>query len=272
VTAATAVTWLFVPASRPDRFAKAAAAGAGVVIADLEDAVATADKDAARAAVAAELASGTPLAVRINGVGTPWHDADLALVAEHRCPVVLPKAESAADVAAVVAAAASHLVIPLVESATGILRAAELARVDGVCRLAFGNADLAAQLGVDPTDRTALLTARSTLVLASVSAGIAPPIDGVTLELREQAIAREDAEHGRSLGFGGKLCIHPSQVTAVEDAFAPTDEEIAWARRVVAAVGSGAGVGVVDGTMVDRPVILRAESVLSRAAGRPPTR
>jgi len=269
LNAVQGVSWLFVPGSRPDRFAKAAHSGASVVIADLEDAVAEADKESARASVAAALAAGSKLAVRINGVGSPWYNDDLALVAELSCIVLLPKAEDSRDAAHVVDAARSHLVVPIIESAAGVLRLNELARTPGVARLALGNADLSAQLGTIPSDQTALLATRSMLVLASAAAGVHPPIDGVTLALRNPEATRVDAAHARRLGFGGKLCVHPAQVEIVDAAFAPTDDEITWARRVLAPSASADdGVSVVDGRMVDRPIRLRAEAILAETARR----
>jgi citrate lyase subunit beta/citryl-CoA lyase len=227
------------------------------------------DKDQSREQVAGELASGTGLAVRINGVGTPWHDQDVAMVAEHSCIVLLPKADSAAALSAVVQAARSGVVVPIMESASGVLNVRELARVEGVARLALGNADLSAQLGTRPDDRTALLTIRSMLVLASAEAGLSAPIDGVTLNVRHPEAAADDARHALSLGFGGKLCIHPTQVSPVDRAFAPTQEDVAWARRVLETRDDSAGgVTVVEGDMVDRPVWLRAAAILERHAVR----
>ncbi|GAB7007875.1 CoA ester lyase [Nocardioides sp. AN3] len=257
-----ATTWLFVPASRPDRFDKALANGADVVIIDLEDAVAPADKAAARAAAATYLATGAQVAVRINPPGTPWHDRDLDLVATHRPTVILPKAEEAAAVAAISERARAAM-IPLIESALGTLNAPAIARTSGVCRLALGNVDLAAQLGVNPADRTALQWSRSMLVTASVAAGIAAPIDGVTLDVTDSDAAADDARHGHRLGFGAKLCIHPAQVAAVRTAFAPSEADVAWAQRIIEAAGAIDGVAVVDGAMVDRPVVLRAQSILA---------
>lgn len=246
---------LFVPATRPDRFAKAAASGADAVILDLEDAVAAADKDTARAALTADL--GLPVLLRINAAGTEWHKADLAAAA--RLPlaaVILPKAEEAATVAAV-AEATGHPVIALIETARGLAAARSIA---GAARqLAFGSVDFCADLGC-AHDRAMLLPARFELVLASRLAGIAPPIDGVTLRI-EGPEPGSDAAHARALGMGGKLCIHPAQVAPVLAAFATTAAEIDWATRVLA---SGDGAVAVDGEMVDEPVRARARAILSR--------
>lgn len=250
---------LFVPASRPDRFDKALAAGAHGVIVDLEDAVAPPDKDSARRAVADWLAAGGDAIIRVNAADTRWHDADVALAVDFGCPVMVPKAEDPAVAAAITDRGAGCPVVLLVETPVGVERARELSAAGGVVRLAFGNADLAAELGVAHDDHLALQYARSRLVLASAAAGIAAPLDGVTTSLRDAELVARDARHARRLGFGGKLCVHPSQVPAVVTGFAPTEEELRWAREVVRA---SAGVSAVDGSMVDRPLVARAQRLL----------
>lgn len=250
---------LFVPADRPERFAKAAASGADAVILDLEDAVAAAAKDAARAALACGF-TDLPVLVRINGAGTAWHEADVAAVAALPVAgVILPKAEDA-GAAARLRQAAGCAVIGLVESARGLANARAIAAAEGVERLAFGSIDYCADLGSAHL-RAVLLPARSELVLASRLAGIAAPIDGVTVQLDDLRPV-EDAAHARALGMTGKLCIHPKQIAAVRRAFAPTEAEIGWARRVLA---SGDGAVSVDGAMVDAPVRIRARAILDHA-------
>lgn len=250
---------LFVPADRPDRFAKAAASGADAVILDLEDAVAAGAKSAARAALATNF-TDLPVIVRINAQGSPWHHADLAAVAALPfAAVILPKAEDAATCRAV-AHAAGHPVIALVETARGLANARAIA-ASGVVRLAFGSVDFCADLGCDHL-REVLLPARSELVLASRLAGIAAPLDGVTVQLDDLSISHDDAAHARALGMTGKLCIHPKQVAEVKRAFAPTDAQIDWAHRVLA---SGDGAVSVDGAMVDEPVRIRARAILAQA-------
>ena len=247
-------SFLFVPGDRPDRFAKAAAAGADVVVLDLEDAVAPGAKVAAREHVVAWLAEGHTAVVRVNAAGTEWHADDVAAVRD--AVVMVPKAERPADLDGL------RSVLPLVETARGVAAAHELCRVSSVVRPVFGSIDLAADLGVDPVSRTALLHARSALVLAAAAAGCAPPVDGVTTALSDVDAVRDDTRHAVELGFTGKLCVHPRQVPVVHEAFRPSEEELAWARSVLAA---GDGVTVVDGQMVDRPVLLRAERLRSRA-------
>lgn len=265
--ARAAVTWLFVPGNRPDRFARAAAAGADVVVLDLEDAVAPDAKDAARAEVTGWLrADPRRCAVRVNAA-PPLLDADLAaLAAAGPTVVMLPKAEDPGAVAAVAdRLPGGSCVVALVETARGVLGAAAVAAVPGVVRLAFGSFDLGAELGVDPEHGPAMASARGALVLASAAAGLPGPVDGVTGAVGDVQRLAADVAQARGLGFDGKLCIHPAQVGPVATAFAPSQEELAWAERVLAGAGSN-GVAVVDGRMVDKPVVERARRLL--AVGR----
>lgn len=259
-TVETARTLLFVPGNRPERFDKAAAAGADLVVLDLEDAVAPAEKEQARAAVAAWLAEGHAAAVRVNGADTPWHDDDVAAVAGHAAALVLPKAEPGEALTRL--GAGSIPVLALVETAAGVLDARAVAATPGVRRLAFGSFDLASELGVDPADQLALTSARSQLVFASAAAGIAGPVDGVRGAVDDEEGLREEAGIARRLGFTGKLCIHPRQVGPVADVLRPSEAELAWARSVLAAAEGIDGVAKVDGQMVDKPVVDRARRLL----------
>ena len=250
---------LFVPAHRPDRFAKAAASGADGLILDLEDAVPAAEKDAARAALAVDFTT-LPVLVRVNARGTSWHEADLRAVKALRpAGLILPKAASAQDVA-MVRQATGLPVLALIESAEGLAAARSIA-AGGAARLVFGSIDFCADLGV-AHDRDVLLPVRSELVLASRLAGIAAPVDGVTVALDDPAACEDDARHARRLGMTGKLCIHPRQIDAVQRAFLPLAAEITWAQRVLA---SGDGAVSVDGAMVDEPVRIRARAILAAA-------
>jgi citrate lyase subunit beta/citryl-CoA lyase len=255
---------LFVPGDRPERFDKAIAAGAGLVIVDLEDAVAPPHKAAARDAVAGWLRAERPVALRVNGADTPWFDADVALC---RHPgvvaIVLPKAEDPAVLRDVAAGAPQAALLPLIETALGVAHVETLAAAPRVQRLLFGSIDLQLDLGI-AGDGDELLCFRSRLVLASRLAGIAAPVDGVSTALDDREALTADALRARRLGFGAKLCIHPKQVPVVEAAFAPTPEERAWAERVLAAAEAAQGGAVaVDGRMVDKPVILRARALLA---------
>ena len=260
-------SWLFVPGSRPDRFDKALAAGAGAVIIDLEDAVAPADKQRARDAVVAWLQPWHAVVLRINSADSPWFDADLALCGKPGvAAVMLPKSEHVAMLAAVVRAGAQALV-PLVESAAGITALDALASAPGVQRLAFGSIDLQADLGMRDATEDELLLFRSAIVLASRRADIGAPIDGVTTAIDDAARLQVDVQRARRLGFCGKLCIHPKQVAAVNALFAPAAEEVSWARRVLDAAAAAGGAAIaVDGKMVDKPVLLRAEAIVREAA------
>ncbi|MCD9879730.1 HpcH/HpaI aldolase/citrate lyase family protein [Streptomyces guryensis] len=260
---AAATSLLFVPGHRPDRFDKAASSGADLVIIDLEDAVAPEDKDRARDNAAAWLALGNQAVVRINAPGTPWSERDLAMAADHGCPVMVPKAEDPAVLAELAARTAGRCtLVPLIETALGVEQAREVCATPGVVRAAFGNVDLATQLGVAHDDHTALAHARSRLVLASAAAGISPPIDGVTTAVRDTDALTADIAHARRLGFTGKLCVHPYQLSYVADGFAPTADELHWACTVLQA---GDSVTTVGGRMVDRPVLERARRLLALA-------
>lgn len=251
---------LFVPANRVERFAKAASSGADAIILDLEDAVAKDAKEMARSALDATF-THLPVIVRVNAHGTPWHEDDIAAVA--RLPiagVILPKAEDAAT-ALTVALAIGKPVIALIESAQGLANARSVAAAEGVARLAFGSVDFCADLGCAHL-REVLLPARSELVLASRLAGIAAPLDGVTVQLDDPAVSFADAAHARALGMTGKLCIHPKQIGEIKRAFAPSEAEIDWARLVLA---SGDGAVSVDGALVDEPVRIRARAILTQA-------
>jgi len=252
-------TFLFVPGSRPERFDKAVASGADVVILDLEDAVAPEEKEEARLNVARWLAAGGRAVVRVNGRGTRWFKDDVAL-AVSAAAIVLPKAETPEDINAV--NSGETPVIALLETPKGVLNAEVICAHHSVVRAAFGNVDFAARLGVDPSSVAALAHARSHLVYASSAAECAAPIDGVTTSIQDADQLRADASQARVLGFGAKLLVHPSQVDLVHEVFRPTDAEIRWARSVVD--GMTSGVGVVEGHMIDEPVIQRARALLEQ--------
>lgn len=258
-------SFLFVPGDRPERFAKAVAAGADVVIIDLEDAVAPAHKAQARAAVDDWLRSGGQAWVRVNAADTAHYAEDLTLLgAPGLLGVCLPKAGDGATLAQLAERLpAGLMILPIVESARGVWNAAEIAAAPRVLRLAFGSVDFQHDCGI-LGDGLELLYARSRLVLASAMAGIEPPVDGVTLDLNSQPALLADVEQARQLGFAGKLCVHPKQVPGINQGFAPSAEERAWAERVVAAADAQPGVGAVslDGRLIDAPVVLRARRML----------
>lgn len=258
-------SYLFVPGDRPDRFEKARTSGAHVAILDLEDAVAPGQKDAARDLVTAWLSAERPIYVRVNAPHTPWFAADVrALARPGVAGVLVPKVESPEQLAPVMAQLAGDApIVPILETARGVWQAREIAEHPRVPRVIFGSWDFQLDVGI-PGDDEALLYARSHIVLMSRLAGALPPVDGVTAALDDPARLQADVEQSRRLGFGGKMCIHPKQVAAINAGYGPTAVELAWAREVLAAVAaSGAGALRVAGQMVDRPVIERARRIVA---------
>lgn len=257
-------SYLFVPGNRPDRYAKACATRAGAVIVDLEDAVAPGEKVAARRALEEWLAPGNPVMVRVNAPGSEWFLDDLrACTHAAVVAIVLPKAERGEHVEQVAATCGARPVLPLVETAHGLWNALSVARAPNVQSLLFGSLDLQADLRTSDDD---LVYARSRLVLVSRVAGIAAPVDGVTQAIDDPELLRRDCMRARQLGFAGKLCIHPKQVDIVNRCFAPSPEDTAWAQRVVDAFARSDGnAALLDGRMIDRPVLARAHAILAEA-------
>jgi len=260
-------SFLFVPANRPERYEKALATRAHGVIVDLEDAVAPDDKAAGREALAKWLSDARPVLVRINATSTDWFADDVRICAHAGVAgIVLPKAEQSADVERVATACPGIPVYPLIESARGLWDVLDVARSTSVAAILFGSIDYQADVGTSDEN---LLYARSRIVLASRVAGIAPPVNGVTQAIDDPELLRRECVRSRQLGFGAKLCIHPKQVDIVNGCFAPTKDEIAWAERIVDAVEKSQGAAVkVDGRMVDRPVLLKAQAILAEREER----
>jgi len=260
-------SYLFVPGNRPDRFAKACASGADAVIVDLEDAVPFAEKTVARNAVAGWLNPDHPVVVRINGVDSEWFRNDVTLC---RMPgvtaIMLPKTDGIEHLRHVEELLIGKVpIVPLIETARGFSNALEIAKDPSVDRLVFGAFDFQLDMGIQG-DADELLYFRSQLVLVSRLAGIVAPVDGINTEIDDPERLRADTLRARRLGFGGKLCIHPKQVTYVNDAFRPSAEEISWARRVLEVAEAASGAAVADdGRMIDRPIVLRAERILREA-------
>ncbi|WP_025737899.1 HpcH/HpaI aldolase/citrate lyase family protein [Mycobacterium genavense] len=258
--------WLFCPADRPERYAKAAAV-ADVVILDLEDGVAQADKPAARKAL-----QDTPLdpertVVRINAADTDEHARDLeALKGTAYTTVMLSKTESAAQVTAL----APLDVIALLETPRGAVFATEIAAAPGTVALMWGAEDLVAALGgsssrnADGSYRDVARHVRSTALLAANAFGLVM-LDAVYLDIPDLDGLRAEAEDAAALGFGGSVCIHPTQVPVVRKAFRPTEEKLDWARRVLAAAQNERGVFAFEGQMVDSPVLKHAAALVRRA-------
>ena len=275
---------LFVPGSRPELFAKAMAGPADAISIDLEDSVRPEQKGAARASTAeflrARQAGGPLVIVRVNARDTPHFEADVAAVALPGLDIInLPKAEAPEDVAAMAALLALHEhargiekpigILVNVESPRALRRAAEIAGADPrVAGLQVGFADLFEDLGIDRADRAAVHQVQLAIRFAAGEAGV-PAYDSVYADTADPDGFRREAEAARRLGYGGKSCIHPSQVPLANDVFKPSAAEIAHAVRVVeaarGAAAAGRGAFLVDGRMIDPPFMRRAEKVVALA-------
>ena len=254
---------LFLPASNPRAIAKARQAGADLVILDLEDAVKTGDKKAARKAAVEAAADQwpVPLAIRINAVGSEWHSLDLDAVARSRADlVVLPRAISA-HLAHGVAEAAGKPVLAMIETAAGVLAAPEIAAE--TAGLIAGTNDLRADLRL-PLDATRepISASLQLIVLAARAAGV-PVFDGVFNNLEDSDGFLREAAEGRRLGFDGKSLIHPKQIEACHRAFAPSAAELERARALVDAFQGGAE--RFGDEMIERMHVEAAERLLARA-------
>ncbi len=257
---------LFAPGSDEAKLTKALASEADAVVADLEDAVTPDRKELARELVLRL----RPRVVRVNGADTEWFADDLAAAAELELDaLVLPKAT---PVAVDALGSEGPPVIAIVETAQGLRLAYETASRQRVEALALGAADLGRELGLEPRpDGLEILHARSQIVVDSAAAGIRPPFDVVHLDTRDDEGLEAACRFARTLGFRGKICIHPAQVPIVNRLFAPGEGEIAWAQRVVEAYEEGEHEGrgaiAVGGEMVDLPVVDRARRILAEAKG-----
>ncbi|MCP4435605.1 MAG: CoA ester lyase [Actinomycetia bacterium] len=272
-------SYLYVPGDRPDRLEKALASAADAVIADLEDAVAPAGKAEARSAIAEVLrsdrADGPEVLVRINNDDQLGEDL-AAVIGAGVGTVYLPKADSASLGRLLAELGPSDTqVVALIESARGLLDAAALAATSGVRNLAIGEADLTAELGIEPSDdRREMWPLRSQLVVASAAAGIDPPTGPVSTDFRDLDDLREDTEALRRAGFVARSAIHPAQLEVINEVFTPSDAEVQRASRLVElfeeSVARGDGACVDDeGRMVDEAVVRSARRVLARGRRTP---
>ncbi len=264
---------LFVPALRPERVAKAAAAGADIVCVDLEDSVAPERKAEARALAIEALRAapaGATLAVRINpirGDEGPRDAAALAASGVKPAYVMLPKIDGAADIAEAwqrLGPAAAPF-IAIIETALALENATEIARAaapDGL--LFFGAMDLSAELGC-ALEWEPLVYARGRIIQAAACAGI-DAMDTPYPDIADEPGAMAEARRARSFGFAGKAAIHPKHIPGIHAAFTPSAAEIAWAKRVRDAIATSTGVLQLDGKMIDRPVARAAERTLRIAA------
>ena len=253
---------LFLPASNPRAIGHARESAADLVILDLEDAVKPEDKDSARSAAANAVAGDWPMpvAIRINGVGTEWHSADVDAVARSKAAfAVLPRATSA-HLLHDVAEAIGKPVLAMIETAAGVLAAPEIA--PEAAALIAGTNDLAADLKLPrAAGRQSMQTALQTIVLTARAADV-PVFDGVFNDLEDLEGFAAECAQGRDLGFDGKSLIHPKQVEPCNRAFSPTGEELEQARRLVEAFGGGAE--RFEGRMIERMHVEAAKRLLDR--------
>ncbi|MFT4030537.1 MAG: CoA ester lyase [Protaetiibacter sp.] len=269
--ASAAISYLFVPASRPERYAKALAAGADGVIVDLEDAVAADEKDVSRHHLVAALEAGLDgsVHVRLNAPGSPWFEEDLEALAalstrarRQLAGAVVPKAEDPEALRRVREVLGDDLeLIALIESAEGVDRLRELSRTARVTRFAVGAADLSFDLDAEIASAT-IDHVYARLVIESRRAGLPGPIASPPFSITDLDAIEADARRLRGLGVTAQLCIHPAQIAAVHAGFRPSEQQHAWAQRVLA---SGDGAVQVDGQMVDKPIRERAARIIAQA-------
>ncbi|WP_432559406.1 HpcH/HpaI aldolase/citrate lyase family protein [Granulicoccus sp. GXG6511] len=269
---------LFCPGDRPDRFGKALDR-ADAAILDLEDAVASVDKDRARTEVAKAALDPDRTVVRVSQTSSPGHAEDLAAVRAggYRC-VMLSKSESG-DQIRQVAEAIDGVVLALVETPLGVVRANDIAEAEGCVGLMWGSEDLIAAMGgtasrfaylhagpgqVPGAYRDVARHARSLVALAAAAFG-RWAIDAVRLDIRDEGGLLAEARDAAALGFAGTACIHPTQAAIIRRAYEPTEEQVDWARRVLAAAADGERVVRVDGHMIDGPLFRQAEAILRRS-------
>ncbi|WP_328496924.1 CoA ester lyase [Streptomyces sp. NBC_00414] len=271
-TGAAPLTWLYVPGDRPEVMAKALAAGADVVVVDLEDAVAAERKEYARAATADLLADPPPVPVhvRVNALDGPEFTADLAALQALAAlgtlaGLRLPKVSSPAQIRRT-AERAPHLPLyALLESALAVEHAYAVATAHPALRgIALGESDLRADLGV--RDDAGLDWPRSRVVLAARAAGLAPPAQSVHPDVRDLAGLAASCAHGRDLGFFGRAAIHPRQLPVIEAAYLPTPQEIETAETVLRAAATQPGAQALpDGRFIDTAVVAGAHRTLAMA-------
>lgn len=258
---------LFVPGSKPDRFAKALASGADCVCIDLEDAVPADQKEAARAAALAAAPGDSRLAIRINGVATRAGLADILALAEAPKPpslLFIPMVESPAEIAIVRSVLAdSHTAfIPLIETVTGLTNAGAIASQAGVAGLMFGGGDFSAQLGVALAWEP-LMLARAQLVMACAGAG-KPAIDVPFIDLENADGLIAETRRAKALGFAAKAAIHPAQIAPIHDVMRPTAAELSEAAEAeIAFAAAGGAVVRFKGKMLEAPVMARYRQILA---------
>jgi citrate lyase subunit beta/citryl-CoA lyase len=280
-------SFLFTPANHPRRVEKVFQVGADAVILDLEDAVAISEKPAARQDVVNAFSSrpnsATRHYVRVNSIDTPYCEDDIkATVGPWLDGVVLPKVESRAclnELERMLAAAEAEQgipvgsldLMPIIETARGVESAKKIATADSrVKRMAFGGGDYTLDLNYQwEADETVLAYARAKLSHASRLGDLEPPIDTVVLQIKDNERFLQSARQGKQFGFGGKLCIHPDQISLTHEVFTPSEAEIAHARAVVAAFEAAEAEGSasiqLDGYFIDYPIVYKSQRILALA-------
>jgi citrate lyase subunit beta/citryl-CoA lyase len=258
-------SYLFAPGDNPKLLRRVFTAGADAVILDLEDSVPIDAKGQARSMVADVVAERRAL-VRVNPPRTDLCAADIDSVAAHATALRLPKCESPEDVAWVASRAPGVPLVPAIETARGVLAAQEIALAPGVAHLSIGGMDLLRDLYAG-NGNLPMLYVRSHLVVVSRAAGLPPPVDSVYPLIEDDAGLREEATFVCSLGFGAKSAIHPRQIPIVNEVFAPSPSDVAWAVEVLAAFEAAGGHAcrLPNGEFVDRPVAERAHRLLQLA-------
>jgi len=265
----SACSLLFVPGSRPDRFAKAKAGGADWTVIDLEDAVAPADKAGAREAALGQVArDGADWAIRINGVATAAGIGDLAALIEAEVlpeTLLVPMVESAAELDVIAGALGTRCpaLVPLIETPRGLRHALAIAGHPHTAAVMFGGGDFAGELGVELAWEP-LLAARQQLLLACAEAKT-PAIDVPFIRLEDEAGLAAEAARARALGFAAKAAIHPRQVPAIRAAFAPSPEQVEEARAALAAYAEGGERAIrFRGRMLEAPVVKHYRALIAR--------
>lgn len=257
-------SFLFVPANRTERYSKALNSGSDAVIIDLEDAIPTEHKLNSRALLKQWLLDHPTekVMIRVNAEQSEWFNDDIQLAQiPNVIAIVLPKAEQQQAFTAI-QSIRNIDIYPIIETPYGMAHVEKIAQFPAVKALMFGSIDF--QLEMDMSgDFLELMYFRNRIVLASKLAGIASPIDGVTADFANTELNQTETLQAKKLGYQGKLCIHPSQVSVVNQAFIPSAEEIQWAQQVMNAVHLAQGQTIsLNGKMIDKPIISKAEKIL----------
>ena len=262
----SARSYLFVPANRVERFENALNTDADAVIIDLEDAVPVELKQSSRDALAAWLQNHPEhqVMIRVNSSQTEWFLADIELAKfPNVSAIVLPKTESSAEIEAVLQIREVGI-FPLIETPLGLANVRQIACAKQVIALMFGTIDFQLEMNMNG-GYLELLSFRNEIVLASQLAKIQAPVDGVTVDFKDEDLIQLETQQAKNLGFSGKLCIHPNQVNHVNQTFNPSSQEITWANQIMQAVEDAKGQAIsLNGKMIDLPVILQAQKIIDR--------